>query len=175
MAVQNVASLFVTTAETHHTPPHLAHMHWLVFTSVQQTSVNVTESHFFGMEEFSDTLLLHTHPMPESILSDCLLLCCHLPHSNKMEWDSGGILWDTISTAIPPTSASSVMGQHYKIGRITFGAALVLNTFFFSLNVLVTNPKAVFLFVCLFVATFRLSCACLRTFNKLSTFMLGVV
>ena len=29
-------------------------------------------------------------------------------------------------TAIPPTSASDVVGQHNKVGGITFGAVLVL-------------------------------------------------
>jgi len=34
-------------------------------------------------------------------------------------------LWEgSTSTAIPPTSASAIVGQHHKIGGITFGAAL---------------------------------------------------
>jgi len=34
--------------------------------------------------------------------------------------------WEGLtSTALPPTSTSDVVGQHNKIGGITFGAALV--------------------------------------------------
>jgi len=38
--------------------------------------------------------------------------------------------WEgSTSAAILPTSASDVMGQHNKIGGITFGAALVQTVF----------------------------------------------
>jgi len=37
-----------------------------------------------------------------------------------------GYWWEgPASTAIPPTSASDVVGQHNKIGGIIYGAALV--------------------------------------------------
>ena len=39
-----------------------------------------------------------------------------------------GYWWEgSALTAIPPTSASDVVGQHNKMGGITFGAALIYN------------------------------------------------
>jgi len=38
----------------------------------------------------------------------------------EYEWESSA------SAAISPTSTSNIMGQHNKIGGITFGAALIL-------------------------------------------------
>lgn len=51
----------VTAAETHHPPPHRAHTHWLASTNIQQAPMNVSRSHFFCMEEFNSTPLLHMH------------------------------------------------------------------------------------------------------------------
>jgi len=51
-----------------------------------------------------------------------LIFYCHLTLGNKSTehwWE------DSASTAIPPTSASDVMGQHHKIGHITFRAAVI--------------------------------------------------
>jgi len=45
-----------------------------------------------------------------------------LLHSNKVTENRWG---GSASTAIPLTSASDVMGQHNKIGGITFRAALI--------------------------------------------------
>ena len=42
----------VTTAEAHHPPPHCIHIHCLVSRNVQQALMNVSEGHFFYMEEF---------------------------------------------------------------------------------------------------------------------------
>ena len=49
------------------------------------------------------------------------LLLSVTQQQNVMEYWWEGL----ISTAIPPTSASDVVGQHNKVGDITFGAALV--------------------------------------------------
>ena len=68
------------------------------------------------------------HPFTPCTLP-CQMLICHtaplLPsvaqQQNVMEyWWEG-----STSAAIPPTSASDVVGQHNKIGDITFGAAFV--------------------------------------------------
>ena len=64
---------------------------------------------------------IHTS-MSDAVLSDCPSAdICHT-QENIMEywWES------STSPAIPPTSASGIMGQHNKIGGITFGAAFVV-------------------------------------------------
>ena len=65
------------TAETHHPPPHCAHIHCLVSTNVQQMSMNVNGCNFFCTEEFNATPLLHLH---SHVRHYCvrLPLCCHL-------------------------------------------------------------------------------------------------
>jgi len=70
----------------HHPSYHCAHIHWLVFINVQQVSVDVSSCHFFCMEEFSDTPLLHLHFHVRQHFVN-LSICCHLSHSNKMEWN----------------------------------------------------------------------------------------
>ena len=41
--------------------------------------------------------------------------------------------WEgSTSTAVPPTSASDVVGLHHKLGSITFGAAPVFSVLFGS-------------------------------------------
>ena len=102
----------VATPEMHHPLPHCAHTHCLVSISAQQVSVNVNGGNFFCMEDFSDTPLLHTHfihTMLDAILSDSLSAdICH------MATECNGTLVGT-STAIPPTSASDIVGQHNKM------------------------------------------------------------
>ena len=56
----------------------------------------------------------------------------HSASINECQWvpflPHGGIQlhgFASISTAIAATSASDIVGQHIKIGRITFGAALI--------------------------------------------------
>jgi len=54
-------------------------------------------------------------------MSDAILL-----PSVTQQQDLMGYWWeDSPSTAIPPTSASDLVGQYIKIGGITFGADLV--------------------------------------------------
>jgi len=46
-----------------------------------------------------------------------------------------GYWWEgSVSTVIPPTSASDIMGQHNKTGGITFGAALIICVYHFILE-----------------------------------------
>jgi len=66
----------------HHSLPQCAHTHCLVSTNVQQATVNVSECHYFCMEEFKDTPLVHTHFHIRCYFVR-LPLCCHLSHSNK--------------------------------------------------------------------------------------------
>ena len=65
-----VFHIAVATAETHCPLPHCAHIHWLVSTTVQQASMNVSGCHFSCMEEFSDTPLCTS--MTYTVWSDFL-------------------------------------------------------------------------------------------------------
>ena len=79
----------VTTAETHHPPLHYAYIHHLLSMNVRQASVNVNGCHFFPHRGIQ----FHTfasYALPCQKVFVRLLLCCHLPHSNKMEWNTGG-------------------------------------------------------------------------------------
>ena len=73
----------VSTAEMHHPPLHCAHIHWVVSIKVQQVLMNVTGCHFFHLEEFSDTPLLHLY---FHVRCHCvrLPLYCHLSRGNNM-------------------------------------------------------------------------------------------
>ena len=64
----------VTTAETHHSPPHCAHIHCFISINVQQAPMNVNGRHFFIRTSMSD-----------AILSDCPLLP-YRQHSFMMLW-----------------------------------------------------------------------------------------
>ena len=78
-----VFQVTAAAAETHHPPPHCANIHCLVSINVQQALMNVIGCHFFCMEEFSYTPLLHTnfHVRCHFVR---LPLCCHLLHGNKI-------------------------------------------------------------------------------------------
>jgi len=77
-----------SSAETHHPLPHCAHIHCLACVNAQHEFMNVSGCHFFCVEEFSITPLLHPHFMSDTILS--LLLHCHLLHGNEIWWNIRG-------------------------------------------------------------------------------------
>jgi len=59
--------------------------------------------------------------MSDTILSDAPLLPSVTQQQNGMEWNIG---WGGLtSTAIPPPFAYDIVGQHNKIGGITFRGA----------------------------------------------------
>ena len=102
--------------------PHCAHIHCFAFIGVQQVSLNVSGCHFFHMEEFSDTFLLHIHfHVRRHFVRLPLSAICHMATCN-------GILVGRFSgmSAIPPISISDVMRQCSKAGGITFQGTLVL-------------------------------------------------
>jgi len=83
------------------------------------------------MEDFSATLLLHTHfhvrhqfcwtaPLLPSVSQK--------PDVTECWWEG------STSSAIPPTFFSDMEGQHNKIGDITFEAALVVPVLHFLGN-----------------------------------------
>jgi len=63
-------------------------IHCLISTYVQHVLMNVSKHHFFCMEEFHATPLLHMHL---HVRRHCVRvpLCCHLSDSSKMERDIG--------------------------------------------------------------------------------------
>lgn len=77
MVIQKVVCLFHCCHHCWNTPPttHCAHMHSLVSINIQKASMNVTGCHFFLVEEFSDTPLLHPH-FHVRCYSISLSLCC---------------------------------------------------------------------------------------------------
>lgn len=101
----------VAAAEMYHPPPHCADIRCWVSMNVEQVLVNVTVCHFFSMEEeFSNMPLLHTH---------FHVRCCSVRQQQHLTlcWWEG-----SASTAIVPTSAADVVGQHNKMGSICSGA-----------------------------------------------------
>ena len=108
-------------AEMHHSPPYCAHIHCWVPINVQQALMNVNRCHFFCMEEFSVTPLLHPH-FYVRCYSVRLPLCCHLSNGKKHVIE----YWRGVSASpAMPTSTSDVVGQENKICGITFGAILL--------------------------------------------------
>ena len=122
MTVQNVACLYVATAERKHPLPHCVDILCLVSVNVQQVSVNVSQCSF-STEEFSDTPWLHMH-FHVRCHSVRLPLCCHLSHGNKTWWNIDG----KVQPLLPyhRDLPLDVLGQHNKIGGITHRAALVV-------------------------------------------------
>ena len=108
----------VATAETYHPLPHCAHIHWLASINVQQASVNVSACHFFCTEEFSDIPLFQTR-FHSFCQTAPLLLSVTQQHVLEY-WCEGSIF-----SAVPPTFTSALMGQHHKMGGITFGAGFI--------------------------------------------------
>ena len=59
--------------------------------------------------------------MSDTIQSECPLLPSVTQQQNTM-----GYWWEgSASTAVPPTSASDIVGQHHQAGGIMFGAAFI--------------------------------------------------
>jgi len=66
----------------------------------------------------------YEHPCQEPFCQTAILLPSVTQQQHAMEcWWEG-----SVTTAIPPISAPNAMGQHHKIGGITFGAALINST-----------------------------------------------
>lgn len=101
-------------------------MHTSISTNSQQVSVDASGYNFFFIciEEFNSTLLLsYALPGQISSFSDCLsAVLCHKATIIMEYWWKGSIY-----TAVPPTSASEVVGQHNKTEGIAFRIALVLH------------------------------------------------
>ena len=73
---------------------------------------------------------LHTFALPCQMLRVPLCLTAPLLLSVAQQQNATGYWWGgSDSTAIPPTSAPNAVGQHNKIGGITFRAALEIERF----------------------------------------------
>ena len=102
-------------------PPHCVHIHHSASIIIQQVSVNVKQLSFFPHEG------IHLHPFVSYTLSCQTPFCQTAPllpsvaqQQNVMKYFQEG----STSTAIPPTSASDIVGRHNKIGGITLGVDL---------------------------------------------------
>ena len=105
--------------------PHCAHSHCLVSRNVQQVSVNVNGCHFFHMKDFNNTPFLHKQfhcQMPFCQIAPLLPPVTQQRNITGYGWEA------STCTAITPTSASDITGQHNKITGVTFRAALVCST-----------------------------------------------
>ena len=108
----------------HHPPPHCAHIRCLVCINVQQGLMNECQWVQFFLHRG-----VHLHPFASYALPCQIPFCQTAPLLPSVTWQQNGTecwLEGSTSAAIPPTSTSVVMGQHNKIGGITFRAALVL-------------------------------------------------
>lgn len=81
--------------------------------------MNVSRCQFFLIAEFSESNLLHTHFHVWHHFVR-LALCCHLSHSNKMWWNTGGTVQPLL--LYQHASTSGAMGEYNNIGDITLGA-----------------------------------------------------
>ena len=93
----------VDTAETTSPPSHCAHIHCLVSINIQQVSMEANECNYF-----------HSHCQTAPLLP----FVTWQQHIMKYFWEH------STSIAIPPPFASDDVGQHNKIGGLTFRAAL---------------------------------------------------
>ena len=76
---------------------------------------------FFRMGEFSGTFALYALPCQTPFYQTAPVLSSVTQQQNvKGYWWEG-----STSTAVPPTSATYIMGQYNEIGGIIFRAALV--------------------------------------------------
>jgi len=75
------------------------------------------------MGELSDAV---SYTLPSQVS-----FCQTVPLLPSVTWQQNimGYWWEgSTSTAIPPTFVSDIVGQHNKIGGITFGAALIVES-----------------------------------------------
>jgi len=110
----------VTTAKTHHPPPHCANTHWFISINIQQVSINDCGCHFF-LNEGIQQHTFGSYTLP-SFCQTAPLLPSVTQQQNVMEyWQVG-----SNSTATPPTSASDAVDTHNKMRGITIGVDLSL-------------------------------------------------
>jgi len=118
-----VFHIAVITAEMHHPLPHCTHIYCLISVNLQQASLNATGWHFSTWTNSVTHFCLEKGHM-------CALLCQTAPLLISVTWQQNimGCWWEgSTSTAIPPSSASEVVGQRNKKGGITFGSALAFD------------------------------------------------
>jgi len=116
----------VTTAETHCPQLHCAHTHCLDSIHIQQALMKVTECNFFLHAGIRFHIFV-SYALP------CQMSFCQtaplLPSvaANCRQQNVAAYWWEhSTPTAIPPPSASGVMG-HNKIGGVCFRAALIFS------------------------------------------------
>mgnify|MGYP001853851982 FL=1 len=118
-----VLAATITTAETHHPPPHCANIHCLIPLNIQQMLMNVNRYklfHTFSSENSIPHLFFVSIFMSDAIVSDFPSATISCTATKIMEYRQKG----SASTARPPTPTLDIMGQHNKIGGITFSGPL---------------------------------------------------
>jgi len=118
-----VFQVAVATAETCHPSPRCANIHCLVSVKVQLASMNVIGCNFFPHGRIQlHTFASYALPCQTPFCQTAPLLSSVARQQNLTEY------WreSSTSTAISPTSTSDIVGQHNKIGCITFVATLIL-------------------------------------------------
>jgi len=102
----------------HHPPPHCIKIHCLVSINVQQELINVSEY----MKEFNNTPLLHPHfHIRCHFVRLSSVAICHMAATHNRILVGNYNLYCHVRTI-----TSNIVGQHNKIGGITFRAAFVL-------------------------------------------------
>lgn len=90
----------IATAETHYLPPKCAYILYLVSTSIDKSSMDVSRCNIFHMEN-SLLPLTHFHTRYQTVI------CTNAPPPNMSYWWEG-----LISITVAPTLASDNVGQH---------------------------------------------------------------
>lgn len=112
----------------HHSRPHCTHIHHLVSQDVLQTPVDVSGCHFFPHGG------IKWHAFASSVLPCQMPVCQSAPLLSSVTQQENGTeyCWEGwASTAVPPTSASDIMGHDNNIGGINFRAALLYTHIYF--------------------------------------------
>jgi len=125
MAVQNMAYLSHCRCHCWNTPPKASLCSYPLF-GLHKCSASIDEYQWVpfsphGKIQFH-TFSSYALPYQTSLCQTALLLLSVTEQQNVIEyWQEG-----SMSTAIPPTSASAFLSHHHKIGGITFGTGLVV-------------------------------------------------
>ena len=111
----------VATAEMHHLLPHFTDIHCLVSINVQQALMNVSCYSFSTWRNSMPHFCFICTSMSDTTLSHCpSAAICHTATK------CNGILVRRFNLYCHiMTSASDTMGQHHKIGGVTFRVAFI--------------------------------------------------
>ena len=114
-------TLFGRAAGRYHSLSHCAHIHCLVSITFQKALMNINGCNSFPHEG------IQWHTFASCTLPCQMPFCQTAPLLPSVAWQQNvREYWWKGSTAITPSSSSYAVGQHNKMGDITFRAALFL-------------------------------------------------